>query len=176
MQEIHRARDRSSCRIVSSQSAVSHLLGEKGCGSGTEGNQSEVTSSRHQKGPQHSKDLYSSHCRTCRAWLNGMSWNAATVHQPVPTRSQHLTIGDSPIRDLTKILVVGQSTPVACSRASVTQVIKMMELHHEDRVETLINLIGLSDKPSHPQSKMVTAAGLSPQCIDQGSWSCVPSL
>ena len=48
-----------------------------------------------------------------RAFLNGMSWNPATVQQPVPTRSQHLIIGDDLIKDLTEILVVGQTT--ACS-------------------------------------------------------------
>ena len=78
-----------------------------------------------------------------------MSWNAATVHQPVPTGSQHLTIGDSSIRDLTKILVVGQSTAIAFGRASVAQVIKMMELHNDDRVETLINLGRDGDTMEH---------------------------
>ena len=50
-----------------------------------------------------------------RACLNGMSWNPATIHQPVPTVSPHLIIANSLVRDLTEILVVAkpQQSPLA---------------------------------------------------------------
>ena len=74
--------------------------------------------------------------RACLNGLEPMSWNPATVHQPLPTGSQHLIIGDRVIRDLTEILLVGQTTAFSIDGAPVAQVIEMLELQNNDRVET----------------------------------------
>ena len=66
-----------------------------------------------------------------RACLNGISWNPATIYQPVPTGSQHLVVGDSLVRDLKDILVVGQTALISFGGASVAQVIKMIELQND---------------------------------------------
>ena len=72
------------------------------------------------------------HPRPC---LNGMTWNRATIHQPMPTGSQHLIIGDSLVKDLKDIIVVGHTAAISFGGASVAQMIKMMELQNDDRVE-----------------------------------------
>ena len=80
-----------------------------------------------------------------RACLKGMTWSQATIHQPVPTGSQHLIIGDSLVRDLEDILVVGQTAVISFGGASVAQVIAMMELQNDDRVDSLTLMIGTID-------------------------------
>ena len=70
-----------------------------------------------------------------RACLNDMTWIPAAIHQPMPTCSQHLIIGDSLVRDFNKILVGGQTTVISFGRASVAQVIKMVELQNDDRLD-----------------------------------------
>ena len=77
-----------------------------------------------------------------RACLNGITWNPATIHQPVPTGSQHLIIGDSLVRGLKDIFVVGQTAVISFGGASVAQVLKMMEMRNDDRVDTLTLMIG----------------------------------
>ena len=85
-----------------------------------------------------------------RACLKGMAWNPAAIHQPVPTSCQHLIIGDSLVRDLNQILVGGQTTVISFGGASVAQVIKMMELQNNDRVDTLIVMIRTNDVSRNP--------------------------
>ena len=115
MQEIHRARDRSSGRIVPSIRAGQSPVGRE-----------RITDPTEPVGPVPSKtkvrsrvvdirkdlntrktfvQVAAEHPRAC---LNGMSWNPATIHQPVPTGSQHLIIANSLVRDLTEILVVAK--------------------------------------------------------------------
>ena len=91
-----------------------------------------------------------------RACLNGMTWNPATIHQAVPTGSQQLIIGDSLVRDLKEILVVGQTAVISFGGVSVTQFIKMMELQNDDSVDTLTLMIGTNDvlrNPVTPETK-----------------------
>ena len=85
-----------------------------------------------------------------RACLNGMTWNPAAIHQTVPTGSQHLIIGDTLLRDLNQILVGGQTTVISFGGASVVQVINMMELQNDDRVDTLTVMIGTNDVSRNP--------------------------
>ena len=85
--------------------------------------------------------VFAEHPRAC---LNGMTWNPATIHQPVPSGSQHLIIGDSLVRDLKDILVE-QTAVISFGGASVAQVIKTIELQNEDRVDTLNLMIGTND-------------------------------
>ena len=79
-----------------------------------------------------------------------MTWNPATIQQPVPTGSQHLIIGDSLVRDLKNILLVGQTAVISFGGASVAQVIKMMELQNDDRVDTLALMTGTNDVSRNP--------------------------
>ena len=91
-----------------------------------------------------------------RACLNGLSWNPATVHQPVLLGSQHLIIGASLITDLAEILAVGQTPAISIGGVSVAQVIKKMELQNDYRVDTLILIIdknGVSRSPVNPEAK-----------------------
>ena len=66
-----------------------------------------------------------------------MTWN--------PAGSQHLIIGDNLVRDLNQISVGGQNTVISFGEASLAQVIKIMELHNDDRVDTLTVMIGTND-------------------------------
>ena len=50
-----------------------------------------------------------------RACLNGITWNPATIHQPVPTGCQHLMIGNSLLRYPKDVLVLGQSAVMSGS-------------------------------------------------------------
>ena len=75
-----------------------------------------------------------------------MSWNSAAVHQPVPTEKQHVIIGDSLIRELAEIFVVGQTTAIFLGGALVAQVIKFRELENDNRVETLTLMKGTNDR------------------------------
>ena len=54
------------------------------------------------------------------------------------------------MRVLTEVLVVGQTTAISFGGASVAQVIKMMELQNDDRVDTLILMIGTNDLSRNP--------------------------
>ena len=85
-----------------------------------------------------------------RAYLNGMTRNPAAIHQPVPTCSQHSIIGDSLVRDLNQILVGGQTTVISFGGASVAQVIKMMQLQNDDRVDALTVMIRTNDVSRNP--------------------------
>ena len=80
--------------------------------------QFEVTSSRHQKGPNSRNIFFQVAAEHPSAFLKGMSWNPATVDQLVPTGSQDLIIGDSLIRDLTETLVVDQTIAISFGGAS----------------------------------------------------------
>ena len=157
LQDIHRARDRSSGRINHSLCASQSPVGREKITDLTEPagpvpRETEVRS----RVIDIRKDLNTrrtfvqvaaEHQRAC---LNGMSWNPTTIHQQVPTGSQHLIIGDNLVRDLTEILVVGQTTAISFGGASVAQVIKMMELQNDDRVDTLILMIGTNDLSRNP--------------------------
>ena len=91
-----------------------------------------------------------------RACLNDMSWNPATSDQVIPPGSRHLIIGDSLVRDLNEISVYGQTTTLSFGGASVAQVIKMMEFQGEDRLDTLIIMLGTNDvsrAPVTPENK-----------------------
>ena len=83
-----------------------------------------------------------------RACLNDMSWKPATSDQVIPPGNRHLIIGDSLVRDLNEIFSFG--------RASVAQVIKMMEFQSEDYLDTLVIMLGTNDvsrAPVTPESK-----------------------
>ena len=54
------------------------------------------------------------------------------------------------MRDLNQILVGGQITGISFGGASVAQVIKMMELQNDDRVDTLTLMIGANDVSRNP--------------------------
>ena len=56
------------------------------------------------------------------------------------------------MRDLNHILVGGEITGISFGGASVAQVIKMMELQNDDRVDTLTLMIGTNDVSSNPVS------------------------
>ena len=79
-----------------------------------------------------------------------MSWNPATIHQPLPTGSQHLITGDNLVSDMTEIIVVGLTTAASFGGASVAQVIKMMELQKNDWVDTLTLMIGTNVMSRNP--------------------------
>ena len=91
-----------------------------------------------------------------RACLNDMSWNPATSDQVIPPGNRHLIIGDSLVRDLIEIFVYGQTTALSFGRASVAQVIKMMEFQSEDYLDTLVKMLETNDvsgAPVTPESK-----------------------
>ena len=91
-----------------------------------------------------------------QACLNDMSWNPATSVQVIPPGSRHLIIGDSLVRDLNEIFVYGQTTTLSFGRASVAQVIKMIEFQSEDHLDTLVIMLGTNDvsrAPVTPESK-----------------------
>ena len=122
--------------------------------SGNEWSQSEVASDRHLEGSQHPKELCACCRKTPRACLKGMIWNPATIHQPMPTGSQQLIIGDRLVRDLNDILVLGQTAVISFGGASVDQVIKMMELQNDDSVDALtLGLNDVSRNPVIPEAK-----------------------
>ena len=79
------------------------------------------------------------------ACLNGMGWNPAISNQTIPSGSRHLVIGDSLVRDLSEIFVNGQTTVLSFGGASVAQVIKMMKIQGEDRLDTLVIMLGTND-------------------------------
>ena len=150
MQEIQRAWDRSSGKIVPSQRTGQSPIGRE-----------RTTYPIETAGPAPSgakmrsrvvdirkvfDQVAAENPRTC---LNGMSWNPATIHQPVPTRSQYLIFGDSLLKDLTDIHVVGQATAISFGGATVAQVIKMIELQNVDRVDTLILMKGFNEVFRH---------------------------
>ena len=54
------------------------------------------------------------------------------------------------MRDLKKILVVRQTAVTSFCGASVAQVIKMMELQNDDRVDILTLMIGTNDVSRNP--------------------------
>ena len=61
------------------------------------------------------------------------------------TGSQHLIIGDSLVRDLKVILVVGQTAVISFGQPSLAQMIKIMELQNDDRLGTLTLMMGTND-------------------------------
>ena len=80
-----------------------------------------------------------------RACLNGMGWNPAISNQAIPSGNRHLVLGDTFVRDLNEIFVTGQTTVLAFGRASVAQVIKMMEFQGVDHLDTLVKMLGTND-------------------------------
>ena len=66
-------------------------------------------------------------------------------NQAIPPGSRHLVIGDSLVRDLNEIFVIGQTTVLSFGGASVAQVIKMMEFQGDDHLETLVIMLGTND-------------------------------
>ena len=153
-QNLDKDRSFPTCKPLTHQDrngGGSHRTGR----SGTELNQSRVTSNLHQKGPQHLTFIQVA-AELPRAYLNDMSWNPATVHQPVPMGNQHLVIEDSLTRNLTEIHVMGQTTAISCGGASVAQVIRMREIQKVGRVQALVFMIGanfFSRKPFTPKQK-----------------------
>ena len=80
-----------------------------------------------------------------RAYLNGMSWNSAISNQAIPSGSR-----------LNEIFVEGQTAVLSFGRASVTQVIKMMEFQGENHLDTLVIMLGTNDvsrAPVTPEGK-----------------------
>ena len=140
MQKINRARDRGLGRIVPTQRAgQSHIRKEKSTENPTEPAgpvpsgakvRPRVDDIRKDLNTRrNSVQVAAEHSRAC---LNGVTWNPAAIHQPVPAGSQHLIIGDSLVRDLNDNLVGGQTTVISIGGASVAQVIKMMQLQNDD--------------------------------------------
>ena len=159
MQEIHRAPDRSLGRIVPSLRAGQSPVRRESLTDPTEPAGPVPSETKMRSGVfDIRKDLNTR--RTCvqvgaehpRACLNGMSWNPAFIHQPVPT-GRHLIIGDSLVREMTRIFVVGQTNAIAFGGASVARVIKMMELQNDDRVVRLILMIGTNDVSRNPVTR-----------------------
>ena len=85
-----------------------------------------------------------------RACLIGMGWKPALSNQAISSRSRHLVIGDSLVRDLNEIFVNGQTTVLSFEGTSVAQVIKMMKFQGEDHLDTLVIMLGTSDVPRAP--------------------------
>ena len=85
-----------------------------------------------------------------RACLNGMGWNPAISKQAISSGSRHLVVRDGLVRDLNETFVSGQTTVLSFGRASVAQVIKMIEFHGEDHPDTLVILLGTNDVSSVP--------------------------
>ena len=157
MQEIHRAWDRSLGGIIPSQCVGQSPVRQEKTTDLTEPSgpvlseakvRSRVIDIRKDLNTRRNFEQVATELPT--ACLNGMTWNPATIHQPVPTGSHHLIIGDSLVRDLKDILVVGHTTVVSFGGASVSQVIKMMELQNDDRVDTLTLMIGTNDVSRNP--------------------------
>ena len=125
--EIHRARDRSLSRIAHSQRAVQSL-------------REKTTNLTEPTGPVPSgakvrsrvldiqKDLNTRRtfvqvaAENPRACLNGIIRNPAAIHQPGPTGSQNMIIGDSLVSVLNQILLRGQTTVIFFGGASVAKV------------------------------------------------------
>ena len=59
------------------------------------------------------------------------------------------------MRDLNQIFEGTQTTVISFGGASVAQVIKMMELRNQDRVDTLTVMIGTNDVSNNPVSPEV---------------------
>ena len=57
-----------------------------------------------------------------------MSWTPAVNNQAVLSESRHLILGDSFVRDLIEIFVIGQTTALSFGGASLAQVIKLIML------------------------------------------------
>ena len=68
----------------------------------------------------------------------------------MPTGSQHLIIGDSLVRDLEDIPVVGQTAVISFGGFSLAEVNKLMELQNDDRMYTLTLMIGTNDVSRNP--------------------------
>ena len=77
-----------------------------------------------------------------QACPSGMGWNPVATHQPIPSGSRLLIMGDSLVRDLIEIFARVQTTAVIFGGASVAEVIKMMEFHNEGQLDTLMIMIG----------------------------------
>ena len=91
-----------------------------------------------------------------RACLNGMNWNPAIGNQAITPGSRHLVVGDSLVRDLNEIFVSGETTVLYFGRASMAQVIIMMDFQGEDHLDTLVIMIGTDDVsrvPAIPEGK-----------------------
>ena len=165
MQEIPRARDRSLGRINPSQRVkqgeTTDLTEPAGVVLRGAKARSRVIDIR--KDLNNRKNVVQVAAGQPRACLNGMTWNPATIHQPVPTASQHLIIADSLVRDLKDSLVVGQTAVISFGGASVAQVIKMMELQNDDSVDTQTLRIETNVVSKNP----VTSAG---------KWQSLPDL
>ena len=157
LQESHRSRDRSSVRILPAQRAcqspirrekmADHTEAAGPVPSGTKVRSRLVDIRKDLNTRKIFIQVAAKHPRAC---LNGMSANLATINQPVPTGRQHLIIGDCLVNDLTEIPVVDQLTAISFGGASVAQVIKMMELQNDERVVTLILVIGTNDVSRNP--------------------------
>ena len=156
-QEIHRARDRSSGRIVPSLRSGQTTVGRDRMADPSEPTRpvpSETKVRSRVVGIPKDLNTRSTFAQIAaehpRACLNGMSWSQASIYQPVPTGSQNLIIGDSLVMDLTEIALVDQTTAISFRGASVAQLIKMMELQNGDWVDTLILIIVTSDVSRNP--------------------------
>ena len=157
MQEIRRARKISLGRIVPSQRAgQSPVMKEKTAnptepvGSVTKGAKVRSRVIDIRKDLNNQRTFGQVAAEHLRAFLNGMTWKSATIHQRVPTGSQRRFLGYSLVRDLKNILVVRQTAVISFGGASMVQVIKMMELQIGDRVGTLTLMIGTNDDSRNP--------------------------
>ena len=143
-------RDHSS----NSSERAPHMVASSGTAHGGTFQKSRVVDIRKNLMARHQfTQVAAEHPRAC---LNDMSWNPATSNQVIPPGSRHLIKGDGLVRDLNEIFVYGQTTTLSFGGASVAQVIKMMEFHSEDHLDTLVIMLGTNDvlrAPVTPETK-----------------------
>ena len=158
MQDIYRARDRNSGRIVHSHSTDQSPATRGGTlNSAVPGRPAPNEATVRSRVVDIRADFVTrrifvhvaaDHPKACQ---NGINLNPAAFHQPIPTGSRHLIIGDSLISDLMERFVVGQTSAISFGEASVEQVIKMMEQQND---ETVIETIEISRNPIDTESEV----------------------
>ena len=169
MKEIDRARYRSSGRIVPFKRAGQSSLRRERAADLTEPTGSVPSKTRvRSRVVDIRKDFntdwtFSSRCRTSKGLFEHNELESCNLPPIGSNEKQHLIVENGLIMCLTETVVVVQITAFLFGGASVAQVIKTMKIQNDDRVETLILMIGTNDISRNPipRNEMGTAAGSS---------------